>query len=167
MGRYKFVSIISSTVKSYIAGFLDGDGCIMFQLISRKDYHYGFQIRASIVFYQKTKNRYHLEWLKNIFSSGYIRNRNDDMTEYTIVGIKPVIKILKLLRPYILLKKEHVKLAFQIDKLLNGSFRLTRFIQAAELVDKFAVINYSKKRTNTSVKLKEYLRQHKLYPRND
>ena len=161
------MSVISSTIKSYIAGFLDGDGCIMFQLISRKDYHYGFQIRASIVFYQKTKNRSHLEWLKSIFGLGYVRNRNDGMTEYTIVGIKPVIKILKLLKPYLLLKQEHAKLALQINSLLTGKFNLTKFIQAAELVDKFAIINYSKKRTNTSVKLKEYLRQHKLYPRND
>jgi hypothetical protein len=51
------MSIISSTTKSYIAGFLDGDGCVMFQIIKRKDYQYGFQIRASLVFYQKTINK--------------------------------------------------------------------------------------------------------------
>jgi intein-encoded DNA endonuclease-like protein len=42
---------------AYIAGFLDGDGCIMLQLINRKDYKLGYQIRASIVFYQKTEKR--------------------------------------------------------------------------------------------------------------
>ena len=46
-------------------------------------------------------------------------------------------------------------------------FNLEKFIKAAELVDKFKDLNYSKKRTNTSKKLKEFLRQHKLYPRND
>jgi hypothetical protein len=40
---------------AYIAGFLDGDGCIMLQLIWRHDYKLGYQIRASIVFYQKTQ----------------------------------------------------------------------------------------------------------------
>ena len=161
------MSIISSTTKSYIAGFLDGDGCVMYQLIRRKDYVYGFQIRASIVFYQKTINRKHLEWLKSLMKIGYIRDRNDDMTEYTIVGLEPVIKILKLLRPYIKLKKEHITVAVKISSLLRGKFNLDKFIQAAKLVDQFKTLNYSKKRTNTSKQLKEFLRQYKLYPRND
>jgi len=47
------MSIIPSTVESYIAGFLDADGCIMFQLVKREDYRFGFQIRASIVFIRR------------------------------------------------------------------------------------------------------------------
>lgn len=162
------MSIISSTTKSYIAGFLDGDGCIMFQLIYREDYKYGYQIRASIVFYQKTNpsNLKHLQWLQKVFSVGYIRHRNDDMTEYTIVGIEPVVKILKLLKPYIKLKKQHINAALEIQSLLKNK-TLARFIKAAELTDKFADFNYSKRRTNTSASLKNYLRRHKLYPRND
>ena|SRR3989338_1267495 len=161
------MAIISPTTKSYIAGFLDGDGCIMFQLIRRQDYIHGFQVRASIVFYQKTNNRRHLEWLKGIFRLGYIRDRKDGMTEYTIVGLKPVIKILKLLRPYMRLKKAHADCGIEIFRLLKGKFNLIKFIKAAELVDRFKELNYSKKRINTSKELKDYLRQHKLYPRND
>ena len=161
------MKIISATTKAYISGFLDGDGCVMFQLVRRKDYRYGFQIRASIVFYQKTKHANHLTWLKEIFGLGYLRNRSDDMTEYTIVGLEPVIKVLKLLRPYLRLKNKHIGLALKINNLLQGKFNLTKFIQAAELVDQTATLNYSKKRVNTSIILKEYLRQHKLYPRND
>lgn len=163
----QFMSIISETTKSYISGFLDGDGCIMFQLIKRHDYKYGFQIRASIVFYQKTQHIKHLEWLQSVLRFGYIRKRKDDMTEYTIVGIEPVIKVLKLLKPYIKIKSEHVKCAFLIDRLLKGKFNLVKFIKAAELVDEFKRLNYSKKRINESIHLKEYIRQHKLYPRND
>jgi hypothetical protein len=163
----QFMPKISSAVKSYIAGFLDGDGCIMFQLIKRKDYHYGFQIRASIVFYQKTDKKWYLEWLQNIFRVGYIRDRSDNVSEYTIVGLEPVLMISKLLEPYLRLKKEHVVLAKRINSLLVGEFKLEKFIKAAELVDKFAELNYSKKRTITSVILKNHLRQHKLYPRND
>ena len=161
------MSIISDTTKAYIAGFLDGDGCIMYQLVKRKDYRYGFQIRASIVFYQKTKNARHLKWLKDIFQVGYLRDRNDSMTEYAIVGLKPVRQVLELLKPYIILKKSHVDLAFQIEKIFEGKFDLSKLIKAAEQVDKFAQLNYSKKRINTSSTLKKFLRQHKLYPRND
>ena len=159
---------VSSITKSYIAGFLDGDGCIMFQLIRRKDYVYGYQIRASIVFYQKSVNRYQLERLKQIFQVGYIRNRKDGMAEYTIVGIEPVIKILKLLQPYVYLKKKHIEVALKIYRLLGSKkFNLVKFIQASSLVDQFGTLNYSRKRINTSKELKKFLGRHNLYPRND
>jgi rhamnogalacturonyl hydrolase YesR len=160
-------SRISETIKSYIAGFLDGDGCIMYQLIRRKDYRYGFEIRASIVFYQKTQNEKYLKQLKNFLKIGYLRKRKDGMTEYTIVGLKPVMEILKLVEPYCKIKKTHIKLAKKINRLLEGKFDLKKFIKASELVDKFQQLNYSKKRKITSKTLKEYLEKHKLYPRND
>lgn len=153
--------------KAYIAGFLDGDGCVMYQLIRRKDYKYGFEIRASIVFYQKTLHRWHLEELKKLLKVGYLRDRKDGLTEYTIVGLEPTIKILKMLKPYCRLKKEHIKLAEKIDRLVKGKFNLKRFIKASELVDQFQKLNYSKKRKNTSKLLKEFLKRHGLYPRND
>lgn len=76
--------------KAYIAGFLDGDGSIFLQLIRRKDYKLGYQVRASIVFFQKRKNIKILRWLKHKFRVGYLRNRNDGLSEYTIVGFKNV-----------------------------------------------------------------------------
>ena len=158
---------IPEKIKAYLAGFLDGDGCIMYQLVRRKDYRYGFQIRASIVFYQKIKNAQHLKRLKNLLKLGYIRDRKDGMIEYTIVGLDPVMEILESLKPYVVLKKEHIKLAERINALLKGKFDLRRFIKASELVDRFQILNYSKKRTNTSKELKNYLKKHKLYPRND
>jgi len=158
---------ISLKIKAYLAGFLDGDGCVMYQLIRRKDYRYGFQIRASVVFYQKTQNSSQLEWLKKLLKVGYIRNRKDGMTEYTIVGLRPVIEILKLLEPYVVLKRKHIRFAKRINSLLNGKFNLRKFVKASELVDQFQILNYSKKRINTSKELKNYLKGHKLYSCND
>ena len=54
MGRR---SIVVEKTRAYIAGFLDGDGSIFLQLIRRKDYVFGFQIRASLVFYQKKSQK--------------------------------------------------------------------------------------------------------------
>ena len=45
----------SQFFNSYLAGFIDGDGCIMAQIVPRKDYLYKYEIRVSIVLYQKTK----------------------------------------------------------------------------------------------------------------
>lgn len=42
--------------KAYIAGFLDGDGSIIAQIIHDKTRKYKFYIRISIVFYQKKIN---------------------------------------------------------------------------------------------------------------
>ncbi len=56
--------MLDPTILAYIAGFLDGDGSIFFQLIRKEDYRVGFQIRSSIAFYQKTKNEQILLWLK-------------------------------------------------------------------------------------------------------
>jgi LAGLIDADG endonuclease len=58
---------MDTTVLAYIAGFLDGDGSIFFQLVRRKDYCLGYQVRTSIAFYQKTENERILLWLKEQF----------------------------------------------------------------------------------------------------
>jgi hypothetical protein len=38
---------------SYIAGFLDGDGCVLAQIVRGSTYKYKHTIRVSITFYQK------------------------------------------------------------------------------------------------------------------
>ena len=153
-----------NTIKAYIAGFLDGDGCVMLQLIYRHDYVLGYQIRASIVFYQKTKYKDFLYWLKKKLKDGYIRDRNDGMSEYTIVGFKPVKKVLKLLQSYIKLKKEQVKIALDVINQTPGGKKYTPelLLKLAKEVDKFAYLNYSKRRTNTSIKVEEFLKSHEL-----
>jgi len=81
------------TILAYIAGFLDGDGSIFFQLIRKKDYCLGFQVRTSIAFYQKTENEEILIWLKQQFSVGYIRRRRTGISDYTIVEAKEVRRV--------------------------------------------------------------------------
>lgn len=154
---------------AYIAGFLDGDGCIMFQLIYRHDYIYKYQIRASIVFYQKTKHREILEWLHSKLAYGYIRNRNDGMSEYTIVGIRQVMDVLERIASYIRLKKKHVELARKISALIPQYKRTDPkiLLKAAAFVDQFVELNYSKKRQNTKVTLEKSLKDEGYIPRND
>ena len=150
---------------AYIAGFLDGDGCIMLQLIHRHDYRLGYQIRASIVFYQKTKHKHLLIWLKDKLTKGYIRERNDQISEYTIVGIEAVSQTLKLLQPYIRLKKQQINIALEVLGQMPGTgrkMRVKQLIKLAERVDVFSRLNYSKKRTNTSKVVKKFLKSKNL-----
>jgi hypothetical protein len=46
---------LTNIEKAYIAGFLDGDGSIIVQIIKSEIYRYGFTIRISIVFHQKSE----------------------------------------------------------------------------------------------------------------
>lgn len=151
---------------AYIAGFLDGDGCIMMQLVRRKGYALGFQIRASVVFYQKQENRFFLEWLKEKITAGYIRDRNDGMSEYTIVGIDEVQNIVRLLLPFLQLKKPQAELALNVLTRMpasgKGMMTSALLCELAEEVDKFRSLNYSKKRTIDCRSVREYLKTHNL-----
>jgi intein-encoded DNA endonuclease-like protein len=149
--------LIDSTTLAYIAGFLDGDGSIFFQIVSRPDYKLKFQIRSSIAFYQDTKNVKILEWFKEIFEAGYIRHRKTGISDYTIVDSKEVKRILELLQPYVKLKREHVDLGLDILKRLENKKSKEEFLEICKLVDKFKELNYSKKRTMTHEVVKKSL----------
>ena len=164
MGNTEGKTSMKQENRAYIAGFLEGDGCIMLQLVYRHDYVLGYQIRASIVFYQKQQYRWFLSWLQDQFGGiGYIRNRNDGMSEYTIVGIGDVKKVLTLLLPYLRMKKPQAQLALKVISQMPGSGRKMtkeKLLTLSKDVDRFLELNYSKRRTNTSKKLKAYLASH-------
>ena len=155
--------------KAYIAGFLDGDGSIFLQLVRRKTYKLGYQVRASIVFYQKRSNIKVLNWLKHKLRVGYLRNRNDGLSEYTIVGLTEVRKVLQELEPYLLLKRKQTKLALRIISRFDNRDSITTgfLLRIAKEVDKFGKLNYSKKRSNTIVQVRKFLKNQASDPRID
>ena len=155
---------MNDEVAAYIAGFLDGDGSIMAQLVYRKDYRLGYQIRVSIVFYQKHNHREILLWLKEQLRHGYIRDRNDGMTEYTIVGLEEAAQVLNLLQPKLRLKKQLARDVLRLIALHPKRMTAAKLYELADLVDKTAEFNYSKKRTNTSEVVRRYLKDNNLFP---
>ena len=157
---------MSNEEKAYVAGFLDGDGCIMAQLVRRKDYVYGYQVRTSIVFYQKASHKEILSWIKKKLRHGYIRDRNDGMTEYTIVGFIEVQEILVLLYPFLRLKKVLARLILRLIRVHPKRMSPQGLLRVSRLVDETATFNYSKKRTNTSQTVQAFLK-HKSFPRRD
>jgi len=153
--------------KAYIAGFLDGDGCVMLQLVWRKDYVLGYQVRASVVFYQKTQHEHHLRWLKEQLGDGYIRKRGDGMSEYTIVGFAVVQRTLRLLLPHLRLKQKHAEIALRvIEKTPRQSGRASYtprlLMELAEDVDRYFTLNYSKKRKNTAAVVRRFLQARQM-----
>ena len=104
---------------AYIAGFLDGDGSIMFQIKKRKDTLRGKRLMFTICFYQDTRHEKPLFWIKNRLGIGYISKRNDGITELRVNGHKQVQKILQSLYPYLRFKKEQVRYLFRAINILN------------------------------------------------
>ena len=91
--------------RAYIAGFLDGDGSIMFQLKKRSDTQNGIRLMATICFYQDSRHDKPLHWMRKKFGIGYITLRNDGITELRINGFATVRRILEMLGPYLRFKK--------------------------------------------------------------
>lgn len=138
----------------YLAGFLDGDGTINAQIVRRKDYRLGFQIRVSISFYQKSNRHDFILWLHSFIKTGVIRKRKDGLSEYTITGVTNVLPLLKEFLPYLKIKKKQAELLLEILEKLNLDLNKKEFIKLCEKVDRFEELNDSKKRTITSKTVK-------------
>jgi LAGLIDADG endonuclease len=148
---------MQETTRAYIAGFLDGDGSIHFQLVKRRDYVYGYQIRASVCFYQSTRGKPGLEWLKRQLGYGYLRDRAGSMSDYTIVGWSDVKRVLEVVQPFVVFKREQVDRALQLLSRLEATFTPEGFLESAKLVDAFATLNYSKRKQIDARCVEEFL----------
>lgn len=104
---------------AYIAGFLDGDGSLMFQIKRRKDTEKGRRFMATIVFYQDTRHEAPLHWIQKKLKIGYLSRRSDGITEVRINGFAQVGKILETLIPYLRFKKPQAIALHRVCKLLT------------------------------------------------
>ena len=64
-----------------------------------------------------------------------------------------------LLRPYLVLKKQHAELGLDILQRLKTQRTVEDFLVICRLVDKFGDINYSKKRTITSQVVEDFFQR--------
>ena len=138
--------LVSSTEKAYLAGFLDGDGSIYVQAKPNKTYRYGFQVAPYVVLYQSKKGESSFKRLCSLIGLGYIRERKDGILEYIIGREKNIELFLKIIAPYVLLKKGQVKLTLEIIRRKSLVKNRKDFISLMKLIDRFRELNYSKKR---------------------
>jgi len=144
---------------SYIAGFLDGDGSIHFQLVRQKEYRFGFYIRASISFSQSTSARHGLEQIQSMLGGGgYLRDRGTGMSDLVITSRAIVAEILQDVEPYVIFKKAHVRRALELLPLLRGVKDPEVLLHLAHQVDAFATLNYSKTKRISAADVEQHLR---------
>ncbi len=136
-----------STIKrAYLAGFLDGDGSIYVRLKPNSTYKYGFQVAPYIVFFQSAKSRVNFLKICSRIGLGHLRERNDGILEYIISKHDAIIILLEVLKPYVILKEEQVKLMLKILKQKEKIENQEDFNKLAQMIDEFRNINYSKNR---------------------
>lgn len=105
---------------AYIAGFLDGDGSLMLQLKKRSDTKRSYRFMCTVCFYQDTRNKELLTHIQDILKCGYLSDRNDGITELRINGYEQVHSVIKLLLPFIKLKKTQALALLQASDLLGS-----------------------------------------------
>lgn len=157
---------ISDLSLAYIAGFLDGDGSVIAQLVIKSDYVLGYQLRVSVSFIQSSRRQDFLVDLQQELGCGTIRHRNDGISELNIVGRDNLTPLLTALLPYLRLKQKQAELVLAIcvglDEYKNDA---EKFLQLCELCDQVAALNDSKKRKNNSEMVRNHLTQLGLLPK--
>src|SRR5688500_6532762 len=93
---------------SYIAGFLDGDGSIHFQLVRQQGYRFGFYARASLSLSQSTSARHGLEHLQTLIGAGYLRDRGTGMSDLVVTSRPVLLTLLEEIEPYVVIKRPQV-----------------------------------------------------------
>lgn len=142
---------------AYMAGFIDGDGCINCQIIRRQDYKLKFQIRLSLTVYQKTTRHWVVIWFDKKIGLGTVRKRPDGMSEYSLVGTHSVKNVLIALLPFLKVKRRQALLVIEIINNLSKNQDPQSFVKLCEQVDRIAILNDSKKRTITASVVRESL----------
>jgi hypothetical protein len=94
---------------SYLAGFLDGDGSIHFQLVRQQGYRFGFYIRASMSLSQSTEFRHQLEHLQAVIGGGYVRDRGTGMSDLVVTSRPLLSRVLNQLAPLVIVKRKQVE----------------------------------------------------------
>jgi hypothetical protein len=129
---------------SYLAGFLDGDGSVHFQLVRQDGYRFGYYIRASLSLSQSTSDRQGLEYLQRLIGAGYLRDRGTGMSDLVITSRPILRRVLTELEPYVIFKRKQVSGALELLRRIRPRMEPLEFLEVAREVDCFAALNHSK-----------------------
>jgi len=141
---------------SYLAGFLDGDGSIHFQLVRQSGYRFGYYIRASLSFSQTTSARQGLEHIQRL--AGYLRDRGTGMSDLVITSRPVLIRILTEVEPFVVFKRRQGRRALNVLRRLRPRMEPNEFLELAREVDAFAALNHSKTKRNSAADVEQHLR---------
>lgn len=137
---------LSSEKKSYLAGFLDGDGSIYVRLKPNPTYRFGYQMIAYVAFFQSAKHREEFEKVCELIPYGLMRIRKDGILEYTISKQEEITNFLLSVKDFLVMKKPQAELALEVMRLKQEVKTENDFKILMRKIELFRELNYSKKR---------------------
>jgi hypothetical protein len=149
---------MNASQASYIAGFLDGDGSIHFQLVRQQGYRFGFCIRASASLSQSTSARSGLEEVRTLIGGGYLRDRGTGMSDLVVTSRPLLSELLQRIEPFVIFKRQHVRRALWLLPQIRPRQSVGEFLRVAHLVDGFAALNHSKRKRISAADVERHLR---------
>ena len=130
----------------------------MTQIVKNRTYKYGYTIRITVCFYQKTKRHWFMIKLRKLLGLEWsLRKRKDGITELYQTGFTPVRNFLTIIEPHLLLKPRLARLTLQIIEEYSQVQNEADFLKVCKLVDKTAEYTDSKKRKHTYSSVQKYL----------
>ena len=142
---------------AYIAGFLDGDGSLMFQLKKRKDGKKKWRLMCTVCFYQDSRHDKTLHWIRDKLNIGYVSKRNDGMSELRVNGFKQIRDILKDLLPFVKFKRVQANAMHKATTLLSkkhsGQLNENELIRLVDYILEIQEENYATKRKKSKKEL--------------
>ncbi len=142
---------------AYLAGFLDGDGSIHFQLVRQREYKFGFYIRASLSLTQSTADRGGLEHLQRVIGGGYLRDRGTGMSDLVVTSRPLLREVLNAVAPQVVFKRRQVDRALELLPQIRPRMSAEEFLRLAHEVDAFVTLNHSKTKRITAADVEQHL----------
>lgn len=139
----KWLTNIKPDIGNYIAGFTDGEGSFNVSMIKRQDYVGKWKVLASFNISQK--DRVILEFIKNIFECGTLRERSDGVVYFEVTNIISLKeKIIPFFNRFNFLsfnKKKNFLIFSEIVNLMTNKEHLTKegfrkIVQLREILNK-------------------------------
>jgi hypothetical protein len=106
----------------------------------------------TICFYQDKRNDKVLFWIRKKLYIGYISKRSDKITELRINGYETVEKILKMLSPYLKVKRKQAEILLKCSYILRKKINQENLKKLAQYIHRLQKINYA---TSKKKSLKE------------
>ena len=143
----------SEAKRAYLAGFLDADGAIMATIERHLEKKFRFRVRITLKITQSKKDV--IEWFHKTYRCGYIR-RNRTTWEWVVRDQIIARDMVKILLPYLQVKRKQAKLALEILKTEIST--KNDLVRIARLADALARLNVRSKnrRKNHASMIQEY-----------
>ena len=134
---------------AYLAGLIDGDGCIMATIERHSEKKFGFRVRVEVKITQKESDL--LKLLRSFYGIGVV-SKNRTTFDWIVRNKTHVNEILNIIGPYTKAKTKQVEYARQILSLSDSSKEgLLKMARLADALSKFNVRSRNRRLNHASM----------------